>query len=123
MSINGVANVDDMMRIEKSQHSSEHWVVSYWQDVISQDDVKKDHLEVISPVNHVVKIQAPVLLIHGEYDEVVPLKQSKKMYREMKDAGKSVRFVELEKGDHYLSSAKNRMKAMKAIDEFVKKNI
>lgn len=97
--------------------------MSYWQDVISQDDVKKDHLEVISPVNHVVKIQAPVLLIHGEYDEVVPLKQSKKMYREMKDAGKSVRFVELEKGDHYLSSAKNRMKAMKAIDEFVKKNI
>jgi hypothetical protein len=31
--------------------------------------------------------------------------------------------LELEKGDHHLSRAENRMKAMRAIEKFVKKHI
>lgn len=123
ISINGVANVDRMLKSERRQYGKDHWVLSYWQDVITSGEVKEDHLKAISPLNHVSKIQAPVLLIHGEYDDVVPLRQSEDMFEKMKDAGKNVQFVELEKGNHHLSSSKNRMKAMKAIDQFVKKHI
>jgi hypothetical protein len=41
----------------------------------------------------------------------------------MEDENKDVTFLELEKGGHHLSSAKNRMKAMIAIDKFIKKHI
>jgi dipeptidyl aminopeptidase/acylaminoacyl peptidase len=50
-----------------------------------------------------------VLLIHGENDKVVPIKQSEEMYDEMKDANKDVTFIELNDGDHYLITAKNRI--------------
>ena len=123
VAINGVADVERMMHTERRDYGKHHWVVSYWQDVISKGEVDEDHLEQISPINHIGKIKTPILLIHGEHDEVVPLKQSKEMADELEDAGKIVRFIELEKGDHYLSKGKNRTIALKEIHDFVSKYI
>ena len=123
VSINGVADVDRMLRQEKRDHGSDHWVVSYWKKVIASGQVAKDHLAKISPINYVKNIQAPVLLIHGSRDQIVPFSQSEEFFDEMEDEGKAVSFVELEKGDHYMSTAENRLKAMQAIHEFVNKHI
>lgn len=123
VSINGVSDIKRMLDTEAIDHGSDHWVVAYWQTVISKGDVKKDHLQQISPINYVTKVKAPVLLIHGEWDEIVPFEQSENMFDELEDADKNVTFIELEKGDHYLSNAKNRMKALKAIDKFIKQFI
>jgi dipeptidyl aminopeptidase/acylaminoacyl peptidase len=123
VSINGVSDVEAMLKEEEDTYGGDHWVVAYWQDVISQGDLEKDHLEQISPINHVNKIKVPVLLIHGFYDKVVPRKQSEKMYDKMKNANKDVTYVSLKRGDHYLSSANNRMKAMKAISQFIEQHI
>ena len=105
------------------EYGSDHWLVSYWQDVISKGDVDEDHLEQIAPVNHVSKVNAPILLIHGERDQVVPIEQSEDMFDELEDADKNVTLIELEDGNHHLSNTKNRMKALKAIDKFIKKHI
>jgi len=123
VSINGVSDIERMLKTEEREYGDDHWVVAYWQDVISQGDVDEAHLKKISPINHVKNIKAPVLLIHGEHDKVVPIKQSEEMFDEMEDEDKDVIFLELEKGDHYMSTAENRMKAMLAIDAFVKKHI
>jgi len=112
-----------MMKTERREYGSDHWVVSYWEKVISEGDVKEDHLETISPINHVDKIKIPILLIHGERDDVVKFRQSRNMASELEDADKAFEFIELEEGDHYLSTAKNRMKAMLAIDQFLKKHL
>ena len=123
VSINGVSDIETMLETEERNYGDDHWVVAYWQKIIAQGEVDEDHLEKISPINHVKNIKAPVLLIHGEYDKVVPIKQSIKMFDKMQDADKDVTFLELEKGDHHLSRAENRMKAMLAIEKFVKKHI
>jgi len=123
VSINGVADVDKMLKDEKSEYGSDHWVLSYWQESIINGTITEDHLAKISPITHVKNVQIPILLIHGEYDEIVPFSQSEKMYEELKDAGKQVEFVELNKGDHHLSDAINRMEALKAIDKFIMNNI
>lgn len=123
VAINGVSDVEEMLDTEESEHGSDHWVVSYWQDVISKGDVDEDHLEQISPINHVNKITAPILLIHGELDQVVPSDQSEDMFDELEDANKNVTYIELEDGDHHLSNEKNRMKALKEIDKFIKQHI
>lgn len=123
VSINGVADIEEMLSTEQRDHGSDHWVVSYWQDVISKGDVKEDHLEQISPINYVDNVTAPILLIHGTRDKIVPWKQSEDMYDALKDANKNVTFIKLEKGDHYMSQVHNRMKALKAIDKFIKQFI
>ncbi|WP_440875133.1 alpha/beta fold hydrolase [Thalassotalea sp. PLHSN55] len=123
VSINGVSDVERMLDTEERNYGRNHWVVSYWQDVIADGDVDEDHLEQISPANHAKKVQAPVLLIHGEHDLVVPIRQSKIMRDELEDADKQVTFVELDNGNHHLSKRENRLKALKAIDKFIKEYI
>ena len=123
VSINGVSDVEKMLKTEAQDNGDDHWVVAYWQEVISNGDVKEDHLKQISPLNFVQSITSPVLLIHSQNDKIVPIKQSQEMYDAMKNANKNVEFLALSKGDHYLSTAKNRMQAMLAIEAFVKKHI
>ncbi|WP_371194057.1 alpha/beta hydrolase family protein [Glaciecola sp. SC05] len=119
ISINGVSDLPEMMRFSRMEYGKRHWVIALWDDRMSGGDFDKDLLEQISPINHVEKVKARVLLIHGEYDEVVPWQQSDDIYDELREADKDVTFVKLSKGDHYLSSAENRMKAMEAIEAFM----
>lgn len=123
VSINGVSDIEQMMKLDRRKLGRNHWVVAYWDKVISNGSVEEDHLEKISPINSVEKIVAPVLLVHSEHDLIVNVRQSRAMYDEMKDANKSVKFVELEDGNHKLSSAVNRAKALEEIATFVNKHI
>ena len=123
VSINGVSDISRMMHSEKLKYGEGHWVVAYWQDIIAEGHFTDSHLIKISPINSVNKVKAPILLIHGEYDGTVPYEQSEKMLAALKTQNKDVTFVRLDGGDHYLSTGENRIKAMKAIDKFIKKHM
>ncbi len=123
VSINGVSDVARMLKDEKYDYGTDHWVLSYWQDSIVNGSTTENYLDEISPISHVNEVQIPILLIHGEHDEVVPVSQSENMYQKLKKANKQVKFLELKKGDHYLSNGSNRMKTLKAIDKFIMSNI
>lgn len=123
VSINGVSDVERMLDTDERELGIYHWVLSYWQELIAKGEVIDEHLEQISPINHVDKINAPILLIHGERDKTVLLEQSKNMFDALKAAGKKVTFIKLKHGDHHLSNAENRLKALKAIDKFIKQYI
>lgn len=123
VSINGVSDVGRMLKDEKHDYGSDHWVLSYWKDSIVNGSTTENYLEKISPISHINEVQIPILLIHGEHDEVVPVSQSLIMYEELTKAGKQVKFLELKKGDHYLSNGSNRMKTLKAIDKFIMSHI
>jgi dipeptidyl aminopeptidase/acylaminoacyl peptidase len=47
VSINGVSDLESMLATQSDDHGSQHWVVSYWNRVISNGNLKKDHLEQI----------------------------------------------------------------------------
>lgn len=80
-------------------------------------------LEQRSPVNHVDKIQVPVLLVHGTKDRSVPVKQSVAMYKALKGKEKDVQYIELEDGDHYLSTNSHRLQTFQAMDSFLKQHL
>jgi dipeptidyl aminopeptidase/acylaminoacyl peptidase len=123
IAINGVADIPSMLNADRRKYGGNHWVVSYWDRVISNGNLEEDHLEKISPINYIDKITAPILLIHSEHDMIVPFNQSEEMFDELEDADKQVTFVELEGGNHNISNAKNRVKTLKVIDHFLKKHI
>lgn len=120
VSINGVSDIEDIIREGKKRYGEKHWVLSYWKDIIADDDLSDNFLAKISPINHVEKVNSPVLLIHGEIDQVVPVEQSKNMYRELKSENKNVTFIQLPGEGHSLSKQQPRMQALKAIDNFIK---
>lgn len=61
-----------------------------------------------SPLRHVDKIEAPVLLAHGDLDTNVRFEQSQKMAGALKDAGKSVDFLSYKGLDHQLADSSAR---------------
>ena len=68
-------------------------------------------------------VRAPVLLIHGNNDTVVPIAQSQLMQRALQDAGKSVQLLELEGEDHWLSRAPTRLATLQALDTFLAEHL
>ncbi len=123
VSINGVSDLEKMIDDEKYDYGSKHWVVSYWQEVIDKKKLGSNFLDSISPINHVDKIKAPILLIHGEIDKVVRLSQSEDMYDKIKGADKKVKFIELEGEGHNLLKNESRLNTLKAIESFITKNL
>jgi dipeptidyl aminopeptidase/acylaminoacyl peptidase len=49
-----------------------------------------------SPAFHVVKGDAPFLIVHGTRDESVPISQAQELYDKLKAAGVPVKFVKVE---------------------------
>lgn len=123
ISINGVSNLEKMLRDEKKDHGKKHWVVSYWTEIMQSDHTDPDILEKISPIYSIKNVKIPVLLIHGDRDKVVPLHQSKTMYKKLKKAKKDVDFIVLKNEGHNLESNESRIKLLESIDAFLDKNL
>ena len=119
VSINGVADVKRMLKDERSARGKDHWVVAYFEQSAVAKDYSDDDLRAISPYYAADNVQAPVLLIHGEEDEVVPIQHSIEMEDALSDADKLVRFVTLKNENHYLMEGATRQQALHEILRFI----
>jgi dipeptidyl aminopeptidase/acylaminoacyl peptidase len=79
----------------------------------------RDRYDDISPRQQAARASAPILLIHGREDTVVPFKQSEVMADALKDARKPYKLVDLEAEDHWLTRSKTRQRMLGAAMEFV----
>jgi len=123
VSINGVADVRDMLKFEEREHGSDHRAVAFWENAIAKGDTSKEKLNAMSPAQHAENFRAPVLLIHGEHDKTVDIGQSKTMYKKLKRAKKPVEFIKLDDENHHLLQGETRLKAMEAMVAFVDEHL
>ena len=72
-----------------------------------------------SPARSAATVTAPVLLLHGVDDSVVPIAQSERMARALEKAGRPVKFVKLAGEDHWLSRGDTRLQVLKELDAFL----
>ncbi len=75
----------------------------------------------VSPRRFAARADAPILLIHGKDDTVVPFHQSEVMVDALRAAGKPYELVVLKAEDHWLSSADTRKQMLEATMGFVQK--
>ena len=116
-----VAGVSDVIRmiVDERYLSGNHWVVDYWKNLIGDSRKVRERLREISPYFAADKFTAPVLLIHGKDDTVVPINQSKRMHTALKKAGKDSKMVTLKGEDHWLSGSGTRMAMLREITSFL----
>jgi len=114
-SLAGVSDLEFLMR--KARRFTNYDVVK------KQIGSDNDFLEEKSPVNFAEKINIPVMLIHGDKDHVVDVRHSRRMFDELKDNNKSVEYIELKNGNHYLGIEKNRLKVLGSFERFLKENL
>ncbi len=83
----------------------------------------KERMKATSPRFMATAIKAPVLLVHGTHDRVVPIEQSQVMAEALAQAGKAYRFVKQERGDHGLRVQEHRLEFFKELEAFLEQNI
>ncbi|MEG3088394.1 alpha/beta hydrolase family protein [Sphingomonas sp. PB4P5] len=74
-----------------------------------------------SPARHAAAIKAPVLLFHGNRDMNVGVGQSRLMADRLRDAGKTVEYVEFKGLDHQLDDSAARAQMLEKSDAFLRK--
>lgn len=95
----------------------------YWVEHIGDPRKDKDAMDSVSPAKLADKISQPILLIHGAYDDNVPIKQSKIMAAALKKAGKPYAFVELEDSGHSYRSEEDERKEYEEILAFLAEHL
>ncbi len=107
-----VTNLDYMLK--------EVWRNSYYYNYIASDDYT---LEEKSPSLNAEDISVPVLVLHGEYDRSVEIDHSRFFHRNMKNAGKDIKYIEWEDGDHFLSKEVHRVQFLEEMGRFLKEHL
>ena len=82
----------------------------------------KESWDDVSPRRFADRADAPILLIHGRDDTVVPYSHSTRMADKLKDAGKPHELVTLDGEDHWLSLSTTRLQMLEASVAFVEKH-
>ncbi len=116
VSVNGVTKLKPMLRNFRTG-ARDIFTRSY-----DKQFGKDADLDALSPVDNAGMADAPILLIHGRDDTVVPFAQSAMMADALKDKGKPYQFLELEGEDHYLSQALTRREMLDVTLAFVERH-
>ena len=120
VSFGGVADLRRM--VSYSRGRSGKAAQRYWTRYMGAEDLGDPVLARYSPAQHAVDASAPILLIHGKDDTVVPLEQSKVMADALRSAGKPVELVVQNNADHWLSLGTTRLQMLQATMAFVEKH-
>lgn len=115
-----VAPVTDIDRIYKDGYAFRGRSVT--KNVLLRQLGEPSIWSAVSPERNAERANAPIMLIHGKDDTVVPYLHSEKMADALKDADKEHEFVTLEGEDHNLSFEKTRMEMLEASMRFIEKH-
>ncbi len=93
---------------------------NYLDQVLGSDS---EDLKAQSPLTHAAKIQAKVMLIHGDEDNRVPSFHSKKMRAALKKTNNPAEWLYLADAGHGAFSVENRTKVYQRLLKFLDENI
>jgi len=113
VAVSGVSDLRRMVQWEARQEGGRNnQTIRYWNRFMGAARFNDRALDDLSPARLAEAVEAPLLLIHGRDDTVVPIEQSRLMADAMRRAGKPVEFVELRGEDHWMSRADTRQKML-----------
>lgn len=119
----GVADIKDSLDRTRKLYGPNSGSFEYWEKSMGDSQKDKKALEAISPVDLAADFQAPVLLLHGEYDRIVSVEQSQDMAEALRKAGKNVEYVELTGAGHSNWSLENNILYLETIEGFLSKHL
>ncbi|MDG2523250.1 S9 family peptidase [Caulobacter segnis] len=123
VSVAGVSDLKQMVTQTPRPYgsSNRNARTRYWLRFWGVDDRRSPDLAAISPAQQAAKADAPILLIHGKDDTVVPYEQTRLMADALTKAGKKVEVVTLPGEDHGLSRGDTRLQMLQATVAFLEK--
>lgn len=104
---------------------------TYGRDAASVDELREalgaasaSKLRDFSPAHNAsAAARTPILLIHGEKDTVVPLEQSERMAKVLKERNSPHEFIVLPDENHYLTRPATRTQTLEALERFLAQHL
>jgi dipeptidyl aminopeptidase/acylaminoacyl peptidase len=122
VSMAGVSDPQGMINYSRDKAAGgETLEVRYWKAFMGVTSDWRNDLAQISPAKLAAQADAPILLVHGKDDTIVPFEQSQELDRALRAAGKPVEFISLTGADHWLLKDDTRLAMAKASLDFVLK--
>ena len=123
VSVDGLSDLKTDLAWEKSHNGADSDTYRYW--LKSEGDPAKDadRLAAKSPVNMAQSWSVPLLLIHGDADDIVDVQQSREMRDALTRARKDVRYDEVKKMGHGPTTRKEWIHVLTEIGDFVDQHI
>ncbi len=86
-------------------------------------DADRPFLEEISPIHHVDRIRAPMLVVHGKNDPRVPIGEAEQIVGALRARGVPVDFLAFDDEGHGLVRRKNQMTTVVRAVEFLERHL
>ncbi len=99
------------------------WGYEWHETMVGGERGDQDRLRQASPLRNVANVRAPVLLGHGEDDQRVHVRQSRRMTDALRKAGKDVEYLEFPNEIHGFLLEANRVQWYEALVAFFEKNL
>lgn len=119
VAISGPANLAGFLESRRMKYGNDSDVYAYWVRQIGHPERDAARIAAASPVLHVDRIKAPVLLIHGDADSIVPFTQSLEIKDALDKSGRKTELITLESEGHSDWSDVNNRKVLEAIAKFL----
>ncbi len=119
ISFAGISDVGGMMRYDRRTFSSPRYFRD-WRDKVKGEE--KYDLKLVSSLYAVDKIAIPILIAHGDKDDVVPIKQSELLRDALIKAEKPHEYVAYVGENHNLEKEENGADFLTRVDAFLKKH-
>lgn len=119
VAVAGVGDLPAMIAHSKLSKKQDSLATRYWSRIIGDPVADAERLRAASPRYQADRVTAPILLIHGRDDTIVPISQSQDMLKALQAAGKTVVFVQLDGEDHHLRYGGTRTQMLEALFAFL----
>jgi dipeptidyl aminopeptidase/acylaminoacyl peptidase len=113
----GIANFETFLRNTGAYRR--HWRIPEYGD----PDIHADLFRRISPLHYVDRIEAPLMVIHGDNDPRVPLSEAEQIVEAVKRRGLPVEFLRFSDEGHGIVKLQNKLIAYPAVGEFLDRNL
>ncbi len=123
VSISGTGNLAEFLKSRRKAYGGESDVYAYWMRQIGNPERDAERIAAVSPALHVNRIKAPILLVHGDADEIVPYQASMEMKKLLDKSGRPTQLITLEDEGHSGWTDDNERLVMNAIGEFLKEKL
>ena len=120
VSFAGVSDIAYMFA-DSSDRVHDKVMRQYMRSHIGDPERNKEQFEQVSPLLHADRIEVPVLLMHGDADQRVPISHMEKMKRALERNHKYVESLTFEDEGHGLQYIKNQQKFYETLFAFLDK--
>lgn len=86
-------------------------------------DEDRDFLRRISPTSNADRIQAPLMVIHGENDPRVPVEEAERIVESLKGRQVPVEKLIFPDEGHGIARRENRIRAYRNVDRFLRRHV